>query len=397
MDQIEKHPHWPTVQKVCKTLVKAGFKGWLAGGCVRDSLLGRIPKDFDVVTDAKPDEIEGLFEKTVAVGKAFGVIKVIENQIEVEVATFRQDGVYQDGRHPTSINFSGPEEDAFRRDFTINGLFYDQEKKQVFDFVDGKKDLNHKCIRAIGNPQDRFQEDALRVLRAIRFVSQLGFKIEPKTLTGIKDNLSLLDKVSWERKFEELDRLFLGNDVHEATQLLIDVELGKRLLPEVRWEALKYSVLAPGQKQLFWIDLFNNVPNPLHKKLFQTMKVSQKFQELIKESVLVLSQFPQFDSLDLSEKWILSAKENTPLVLDYFELTEGRKPSLRQFVEEHRTLPEPLVSGKDLLAHGVPEGQMMGQVLKNCFKRQLEGHFKGPQEAINWCLSQVGLDSNPSK
>lgn len=359
--------------------------------------MGRIPKDFDVVTDAKPDEIEGLFEKTVAVGKAFGVIKVIENQIEVEVATFRQDGVYQDGRHPTSINFSGPEEDAFRRDFTINGLFYDQEKKQVFDFVDGKKDLNHKCIRAIGNPQDRFQEDALRVLRAIRFVSQLGFKIEPKTLTGIKDNLSLLDKVSWERKFEELDRLFLGNDVHEATQLLIDVELGKRLLPEVRWEALKYSVLAPGQKQLFWIDLFNNVPNPLHKKLFQTMKVSQKFQELIKESVLVLSQFPQFDSLDLSEKWILSAKENTPLVLDYFELTEGRKPSLRQFVEEHRTLPEPLVSGKDLLAHGVPEGQMMGQVLKNCFKRQLEGHFKGPQEAINWCLSQVGLDSNPSK
>ncbi|HEX4923157.1 MAG TPA: CCA tRNA nucleotidyltransferase, partial [Bdellovibrionales bacterium] len=179
LDEIfSSHPHWPAVETVCGTLARSGYEAWLAGGCVRDALLGRVPQDFDVATSAAPEQVEALFERAVAVGKAFGVIILPFEGFQIEVATFRKDGLYVDGRRPASVTFSSPREDAARRDFTVNALYYDVVNKRVVDYVNGERDLAAHVIRTVGSPHDRLSEDSLRLMRAVRFSAQLGFEIE---------------------------------------------------------------------------------------------------------------------------------------------------------------------------------------------------------------------------
>jgi len=200
---------------VALRLRTAGFEALFAGGCVRDRLLDRDPKDYDVATSAKPDEVEETFRKhgtyTVPVGAAFGVICVVDpkTKMQVEVATFRSDGAYLDGRRPVDVTFSTPQEDAQRRDFTINGLFLDPETEEVTDYVDGRKDLDAGIVRAIGNPQARFTEDKLRLLRAVRFTATLGFKLEEKTRSAIGQMPEALRMVSAERITGELEKMLL--------------------------------------------------------------------------------------------------------------------------------------------------------------------------------------------
>src|SRR5580700_3102677 len=171
-----------TVAKdIVARLQKAGFSAFWVGGCVRDFLLGREPQDIDISTDAKPDQVEKLFKKTVGVGKKFGVMVVIEDGQQFQVATFRSEENYQDGRRPEKVVFSSAKEDALRRDFTINALFYDPISKTTHDWTGGEKDLKARIIRTIGKPEERFGEDHLRLLRAIRFAAQLTFEIEPET------------------------------------------------------------------------------------------------------------------------------------------------------------------------------------------------------------------------
>src|SRR4051812_6760839 len=194
---------------VVRRLRGAGHVAYFAGGCVRDLLLGRDPKDYDVATDAPPDRVRGLFRRTQAVGQAFGVILVYEGRSQVEVATFRSDGAYLDGRHPTGVRFTTAEEDAQRRDFTINGLFLDPLKDaplddQVIDYVGGRADLRAGIVRAIGDPERRFGEDFLRLLRAPRFAARLGFTIEPNTAAAIRRHAAQLSRISPERVGEEL-------------------------------------------------------------------------------------------------------------------------------------------------------------------------------------------------
>ena len=163
---------------IVRKLRESGFVAYFAGGCVRDALRGTAPKDIDIATSAKPEQVQGLFRRTVPVGVQFGVVRVLEDDLEFEVASFRSDGIYLDGRHPQSVEFSTPEEDAVRRDFTVNGIFYDPFEDKVIDFVGGQEDLERKLIRAIGEPSKRFAEDRLRMLRAVRFASTLVFEIE---------------------------------------------------------------------------------------------------------------------------------------------------------------------------------------------------------------------------
>ncbi|MGZ5537631.1 MAG: CCA tRNA nucleotidyltransferase, partial [Chthoniobacterales bacterium] len=160
-----------TAREIVARLRARGHVAYFAGGCVRDLVRGQTPKDVDIATDARPEEVQKIFSRTYAVGAHFGVIVVLENGIQFEVATFRSDGVYLDGRHPTEVHFSSAEEDARRRDFTINGMFFDPEKNEVIDFVGGRADLDAKVIRAIGDPAQRFAEDRLRMLRAVRFAT----------------------------------------------------------------------------------------------------------------------------------------------------------------------------------------------------------------------------------
>src|SRR6184192_2632636 len=178
---MRSSPMEEAARKVVARLREDGHIAYFAGGCVRDMVRGLAPKDYDIATDARPEVVQKIFPRTYAVGAHFGVIVVLENGFQFEVATFRSDGAYLDGRHPVEVHFATAKEDAARRDFTINGMFFDPEKDEVIDFVGGRADLEARLIRAIGDPAQRFAEDRLRMLRAIRFATVLGFDIDSAT------------------------------------------------------------------------------------------------------------------------------------------------------------------------------------------------------------------------
>jgi len=194
--------------RIVLRLQQAGFSAFWVGGCVRDFLLGREPQDYDIATDARPEQIEKLFRRTLAVGRKFGVMIVVEGKQQFQVATFRAEADYQDGRRPEKVVFSNAEADAQRRDFTVNGLFYDPIAEKLHDWVGGGKDLRAKIIRTIGAPEERFTEDHLRLLRAIRFAAQLGFEIEPQTFAAVKQLAPKIELISAERVRDELIKLF---------------------------------------------------------------------------------------------------------------------------------------------------------------------------------------------
>ena len=221
--------------EILGTLRANGHEAWLVGGCVRDLLLGREPKDWDIATDALPDRIESLFPKTLAIGKAFGIIAVAaDDGTMVEVATFRADSPYADGRHPGAVAFTDAREDALRRDFTVNALFFDPATGEIRDFVGGQADLQARLIRAIGDPEVRFAEDHLRLLRAVRFSAVLGFAIEPATFAAVHKLAPQIRRISAERISDELFRqLTEAPKAGEALQLLRDAGLLKEILPEI--------------------------------------------------------------------------------------------------------------------------------------------------------------------
>lgn len=223
--------------EVVTRLRAAGFTAYWAGGCVRDRLMGLLPKDYDVATDAAPQQVRHVFRnrKTLAVGAAFGTITVVgpRGAGHVEVTTFRQDAQYTDGRHPDHVTFTDARQDASRRDFTINGVFFDPVEGQYIDFVGGQEDIRRRLLRAIGSPRDRFGEDKLRMLRAVRFASVLQFAIEPDTFEAIREMAGEIAAVSAERIAAEMQRALI--DAHRATavRLLIDSGLARVVLPEV--------------------------------------------------------------------------------------------------------------------------------------------------------------------
>jgi len=205
--------------EIVARLQQAGFAAFWVGGCVRDFLLGREPQDFDIATDAKPEQVEKLFSKTIPVGKKFGVMIVVENNQQFQVATFRAEADYRDGRRPTKIAFANAEADALRRDFTVNGLFYNPGTQKIHDWVGGEKDLRAKIIRTIGVPEDRFGEDHLRMLRAVRFAAQLNFEIEPETFAAIQRLAPKIKLISAERIRDELLKLFSPDKVGQSSSL----------------------------------------------------------------------------------------------------------------------------------------------------------------------------------
>jgi len=214
-------------------LQRRGFTSYFAGGCVRDALRGLSPKDIDIATSATPEQIQGVFRKTVPVGVQFGVIRVLEQGYEFEIATFRSDGPYFDGRRPESVTFSSPEQDARRRDFTINGMFYDPVADRLIDYVDGKRDLKRGLIRAIGDPQTRFNEDRLRLMRAVRFAGTLRFEIEEGTWNALEVRAAEILQVSPERIRDELVKILSDRNRLRGLDLLDTSGLLAAILPEV--------------------------------------------------------------------------------------------------------------------------------------------------------------------
>jgi poly(A) polymerase len=214
-----------------------GYESYFAGGCVRDMLLNKTPQDYDITTNAKPNEIAKIFPQTIPVGAQFGVMLVLIEGQPFEVATFRHDGPYLDGRHPSQVRYGSLQEDIRRRDFTINGMLYDPLTERVIDEIGGRKDLEAKFIRAIGKPRQRFEEDRLRMVRAIRLAASLDFSIEEETFAAMRELAPTITLVSWERIGDEITRILMEGGARKGFELLDRADLLKIILPEL--EAMK--------------------------------------------------------------------------------------------------------------------------------------------------------------
>lgn len=238
----------PTLRDAAVSVVRrlrdAGHQAYWAGGCVRDLVMGGQPHDYDVATNARPATVMALFARTVPVGVSFGVVRVLVEDYAIEVATFRSDGAYLDGRHPASVHFSSEQDDARRRDFTINGLFYDPIDGRIIDYVDGRRDIEAGIVRAIGAPEERFGEDRLRMLRAARFAARFGFRLEPRTEDAIRALAPHLPQVSAERIRDEIAKMLTGPRPAESVEWLQRLGLLAVVLPEV--EAMR-GVAQPPQ------------------------------------------------------------------------------------------------------------------------------------------------------
>jgi len=219
--------------RICRTLKAAGFRALLAGGCVRDEILGIAPRDYDIATSARPDEVARLFDRCIPVGAAFGVQLVIVHEGQYEVTTFRHDGPYSDGRHPDYVEYVSEEQDALRRDFTINAMFLDPETNEVLDYVGGRQDLEKRLLRTVGEPRTRFEEDHLRLLRAIRFAARLNYTIVPETYAAIEEMAPRVKLTSAERIRDEVVKILTEGGVRKAMYWMLETGLLAEVLPEV--------------------------------------------------------------------------------------------------------------------------------------------------------------------
>ncbi len=425
-----------TARAIVRRLREAGHEAWYAGGCVRDMLLGKTPHDYDIATDARPEQVQAIFPRTVPVGAQFGVIIVLEGGGEYQVATFRADGVYLDGRRPEGVTFTTAEGDARRRDFTINGLFYDPSSERVLDFVDGRADLQAKIIRAIGNAGERFAEDKLRVLRGVRFAAALDFRIEPATWEAICTGASTIHAVSPERIREELMKIFLSPKRVRGFDLLDTSGLMNELLPEV--SALKGCEQPPEfhpegdvfvHTRLMLSLLPDHVSMPLVLSVLfhdlgkpRTMQRDETGRLRFNghESVSAVMTDAIMRRLRFSNEEIEATVEMVQNHMVFKDVQNMRIARLKRFMarptfadelELHRVdclgshgmldnlaflktrreefaseplIPPPLVTGHDLLAMGWKPGPKFKEVLDAVQTRQLEGLLLTREEALHW-------------
>jgi hypothetical protein len=414
---------------VVRTLREAGFEAFWAGGCVRDKLMGREPKDFDVATSAVPDQIRQVFgrRRTLPIGASFGVITVLgpESAGQIDVATFRRDSDYSDGRHPDHVTFCGAEEDARRRDFTINGLFYDPLDGRVLDYVGGQEDLEGCVVRAIGDPMARFGEDKLRMLRAIRFAATLGFDIEPATWSAIQAGARQIASVSAERITEELRRMLDHPARARAIELLRDAHLLHEILPEANgvlpraepaeeaaafaWdrtlrvlEHLDHPPFAAALAALLReISLVRGPGQPWLPSLCGRWRLSRDRAETLifcleNETVARSASrtpWPQLQRVLIDPRTppLLCYAEAVSLALDGHtsEIDECRR---KLALPAELLNPAPLIGGHDLLAAGIPRGPIYRRILERVRDAQLLGEVTDVDQAMK--LARLLVDSD---
>lgn len=384
---LHSHPHWPAAVSIYHKLQGRGYRAFLAGGCVRDALLGISANDLDLVTDAIPDEIEALFERTVNVGKVFGVIRVLIEDADIEVATFRTDGNYIDGRHPENVHFSSPQEDAQRRDFTVNALFYDLNSEKVLDFVRGEEDLKSKLLRTVGAPEKRFQEDHLRLLRAARFVAQLDFQLEQNTFNAVKNMADLVTTVSGERLRDEMFKLLKSKSVNRGLQVMEESGLMKCLFPfRLRNNVWLGSVGAREQWQYLSLFLREASKSELESAI-QMLRLSAKEQKAIERAWIVWQKPQDFLNLTMGKQLLKLTEEGCLWAL--YVLTEEEssfQETIGLLFKEwdlwHHKLPRPFLTGDDV--KGMLSGKEIGVCLGEAFELQLERKIANKEQALEW-------------
>jgi len=423
-------------RKVVERLRGEGHVAYFAGGCVRDIVRRVTPKDYDVATSARPEAVQKLFPRTHAVGAHFGVIIVLENGFQFEVATFRSDDAYIDGRHPTAVHFSSPEEDAWRRDFTINGMFYDPVAEEVIDLVGGRADIEARLVRAIGDPAQRFAEDRLRMLRAVRFATVLDYEIDKQTWDALVANASSINQISAERIRDELVHIFRSPNRVRGWDLLDSSGLMGAILPEL--EAMK-GVLQPEQFHpegdvfvhtrlmlqvlreevsvpLVFAVLFHDVAKPVTATVDKTGRI--RFNEHdrigaemtdaimqrlrfsgaeIEPTVEMVRQHMVFKDAPKMRVAKLKRFMARPTFVDELELHRVDCESSHRMLDNYEFLvrkreefanepiiPPPLVRGDDLITLGLKPGPKFGEILEAVETRQLEGMLRTKQQALDW-------------
>lgn len=402
---------------VVRRLRESGHEAYWAGGCVRDELLGRVPKDYDVATSALPDVVRGVFSrrKTLALGAAFGVITVIgpPQAGQVEVATFRTDADYTDGRHPAGVTFSTAREDALRRDFTINGMFYDPLSGALHDHVGGKADLSRGVVRAIGEPSQRFAEDHLRMLRAVRFTAGFGFVLDADTRAAIERMGRLVSVVSPERIADELRRMLGRAGRREALLLLADTGLAVHVLGEfdtARFEDAAAVIGALDEPCLAAALAVLAIPSGPHPAIREAvervaraadrLRLSNREGKLatwLVEGVTALGSEPLPAGLNWStlQPWV--AHPDAPLLADLLRARAacgvGHGGSAAWFTAQvgrprAEIDPAPWLKGADLLAAGVAAGPGMRRLLHEARCRQLDGELTSREAALEWLARQ---------
>ncbi len=429
--------------QIVKTLVQAGHQAVFAGGCVRDMLLGVEPKDYDIASSARPDEVQRLFPKSYAVGAHFGVIVVRIGEFSFEVATFRRDGKYSDARRPDSVEFTDAEEDAKRRDFTVNGLFFDPLKNEVLDFVGGRDDLQKQILRAIGDPVARFGEDHLRLLRAVRFATTLGFQIEERTWDAVCKLSGQIKTVSTERIRMELEKIFIHANRVRGFDLLMESGLMKAVLPEIlvlqgceqppqfhpEGDVFKHTRIMLGllpsdaSLPLVLAVLFHDIAKPAtfmvdengrirfngHDRLgalmtgniLRRLKFSNHVIDPAVEAVANHMVFKDVQQMRVSKlkRFLARTTIEDELELHRVDCTSSHgmldnyhylRAKQAEFASQPEPLiPKPLINGHDLIMLGMAPGPSLGELLTTAQNLQLEGAFTTREDALAWAKKQV--------
>jgi poly(A) polymerase len=410
------------------------FKALLVGGCVRDLLLNRPPKDWDVATDATPTEILSLFPDANLVGAKFGVVLVRGACAQVEVATFRSDGAYEDGRRPASVHFEkSPHEDAARRDFTINALFMDPVTRQILDFVGGRDDIHSRIVRAIGDPEARFREDHLRLLRAVRFAARLGFRVDPRTFQAIHKMAPEVRTVAPERVRDELTRILTEGAARRGFELLDAAGLLEQVLPEVSamkgveqppefhpegdvWihTLLLLEKLDRPTPTLAWGALLHDVGKPSTFQMADRIRFNGHVEAGVEIAGHIMNRL-RFSREDADQ--ILALIANHMKFKDAFDMREStlkrflRQPAFEEHLELHRLdclssngytdsyeyvkarlsalseealKPVPLLTGRHLIERGYQPGPLFAEILHAVEDAQLEGTLQTPEDAIRF-------------
>ena len=425
---------------IVKRLREEGYESYLAGGCVRDMLLAKSPQDYDITTNAQPDDIRKIFSQTIPVGAQFGVMLVIIDGEPFEVATFRHDGPYSDGRRPDHVRYGTLQEDILRRDFTVNGMVYDPIEDRLIDLVGGRKDLERRTIRAIGDARARFEEDRLRMVRAVRFAASLGFTIEERTFAAIRELAPTITDISWERIGDEITRILTEGEARKGFELLDATGLLKVLLPEI--EAMKgvaqspdyhpegdvftHTLLTLGHldkptETLAYGSLLHDVGKPLcirrdgdrltfygHtergaeiaaevlKRLKRSRATWDRVAYLVHNHLrhtqaanMRLSTLKRFlgeegidELLELTRIDALSSNGD----LQYYQFCKQKQAELK----DEEIHPEPLLRGRDLIAMGFTPGPIFQEILKQVEDAQLSGDLANREEAMAWVDKNFG-------
>ena len=434
---------------ICETLRRNGYQALLCGGCVRDLMLGREPADYDVTTDATPEQVIALFPESVAVGAQFGVVLIPRDGLKVEVATFRSDVGYSDGRHPDAVVYSKtPEEDVRRRDFTINGLLMRPETGEILDFVGGQADLKAGVIRAIGEPDRRFTEDKLRLMRAVRFAARFGFEIDAQTFQAIRKQARGIHQVSPERLRDELTKMLVEGHARRAFEMLDEAWLLALVLPEVAamkgveqppqyhpegdvWThtlAMIEGLPAGSSATLAWGVLLHDVGKPpTFRPISETgdrirfdghvdvgvrmgEEICGRFRFSNEESaqiVALIANHMRFMDVDRMRASTLKRFVRLPHFEEHMELHKLDCLSSHRRLDAYESVqrllaetppeqirPPRLLTGDDIQEMGYVPGPLFREILRSLEDAQLEGQIQTPEQAVKYVRKRFGAQKS---